>query len=178
MEAQPREKLIQNLGTINNGLVQDVTRETSRDYSKVMDPALYDNHSEYSLKGIIEQTPFSQIYFSSMNTKGIQDTIRYRVSQNDSSIGKLGYQSERDIFSIMRSVYLQFANSMVLTDDITKNIRELNERVIDYSVDDIGVRLEQYKGYLNKVSELPTPMEHPQYLNKQNFTYDMSNLMD
>ena len=71
MEAQPREKLIQNLGTINNGLVQDVTRETSRDYSKVMDPALYDNHSEYSLKGIIEQTPFSQIYFSSMNTKGI-----------------------------------------------------------------------------------------------------------
>ena len=29
MEAQPREKLIQNLGMINNGLVQDVTRETS-----------------------------------------------------------------------------------------------------------------------------------------------------
>ena len=25
---------------------------------------------------------------------------------------------------------------MVLTDDITKNIRELNEKVIEYSVDD------------------------------------------
>lgn len=177
MEAQPREKLIQQLGMINNGLVQDVTRETSRDYSKAMDPALYDNHSEYSLKGIIEHTPFSQIYFSPMNSKGIQDTIRYRISQKDSSIGKIGYQSERDIFAIMRSVYLQYANSMVLTDDITKNIRELNEKVIEYSVDDIGVRLEQYKGYLNKVSQLPTPLEHPQYLNKQNFTYDMSNLM-
>ena len=45
--------LIQNLGMINNGLVQDVTRETSRDYSKAMDPALYDNHSEYSLKELL-----------------------------------------------------------------------------------------------------------------------------
>ena len=69
MEAQPREKLIQNLGMINNGLVQDVTRETSRDYSKAMDPALYDNHSEYSLKGIIEHTPFSQILFFSNELK-------------------------------------------------------------------------------------------------------------
>jgi hypothetical protein len=177
METQSREKLTQNLGMVNNGLVQDVTRETSRDYSKSMDPALYDNHSEYSLKGIIEQTPFSQIYFSPMNSKGIQDTIRYRISQKDSSIGKIGYQSEKDIFAIMRSVYLQFANSSVLTDDITKNIRGLNEKVIEYSVDDIGVRLEQYKGYLNKVSQLPVPMEHPQYLNKQNFTYDTSNLI-
>ena len=46
-----------------------------------------------------------------MNTKGIQDTIRYRVSQKDSSIGKLGYQSEKDIFAVMRSVYLQYGNS-------------------------------------------------------------------
>ena len=49
-----------------------------------------------------------------MNSKGIQDTIRYRISQKDSSIGKIGYQSERDIFAIMRSVYLQYATQWFL----------------------------------------------------------------
>jgi len=176
MEGQ--QKLINNINTMNNGLVQDITRETGREYSKNLDPALYDNHSEYSLKGIIEQTPMSQIYFSPMNTKGIQDTIRFRISKKNGSIGKIGYQSEKDMFSIMRSIYLQYGNSMVLSDDIIKNIQELNERVIDYSVESINSQLEQYKGYLNKVSKLPVPIEHPIYDNKQNYTYDMSNLMN
>ena len=142
-----------------------------------MDPALYFNHSEIPLKGLLNIHHLVKFIFLQWTQKVFKISIRYRISQKDSSIGKIGYQSERDIFAIMRSVYLQYANSMVLTDDITKNIRDLNEKVIEYSVDDIGVRLEQYKGYLNKVSQLPTPLEHPQYLNKQNFTYDMSNLM-
>ena len=78
----------------------------------------------------------------------------------------------------MRSIYLLYGNSMVLSDDIIKNIQELNERVIDYSVESINSQLEQYKGYLNKVSKLPVPIEHPIYDNKQNYTYDMSNLMN
>jgi hypothetical protein len=172
-----KENLSNNINSLNNGLVQDINRKTSREYSNKMNPSLFDNHGEYSLKGIVEQSPISQIFFSPMNVNGIQDTIRYRVYKVNTSDGVISPQSENEMFIIMRSIYLQYGNSMVLSDDIIPEIRGLNEKVISYCVDNISSQLKQYKGYRDKVSKLPVPLEHPIYDNKKNFTYDSSNLL-
>ena len=35
----------------------------------------------------------------------------------------------------------------------------------------------KYDGYLDKLTRLPVPMEHPRQVDKNNFTYDISNLL-
>lgn len=162
-------------GSAPNGLVQDVNRMTNKDYTKRMEPLLFNNHAEYSLKGIIEQTPMSQIFFSNMNVHGIQSTIRYRIFKMKNV--RISPQSENELFTVMRSIYLQFANSFVLSDDIVGEIRSLNEKVIEYCVGNIEEQLKQYEGYKQKLAFLPVPLEHPIYDNKRSFTYDSSNLI-
>ena len=78
----------------------------------------------------------------------------------------------------MRSIYLQHGNPVVSSNNIVNEIQKLNEMVVDFCVDQITVQVQQYEGYIKKLSNLPVPLERPQYLNKDNFTYDMSNLMN
>lgn len=172
---QLKQELEENVGMIPNGLVQDIDRVTRRDYANKLNPILFDNHGEYSLKGIIEQTPISRIFFSAMNVNGVQSTIRYRIFKTNNVT--ISPQSENELFIVMRSIYLQFANSFVLSDDIVKEIRSLNEKVIEYCVSNIQEQIKQYQGYKKKVSTLPIPLEHPVYDNKNNYTYDSSNLL-
>ena len=170
-----RTELQENIGMVPNGLVQDIDRVTRKDYANKLNPIMFDNHGEYSLKGIIEQTPISSIFFSAMNVNGIQSTIRYRIfKKNNVTISQ---QSENELFIVMRSIYLQFGNSFVLSDDIVSEIRKLNEKVIEYCLNNVEEQLKQYQGYKQKISTLPIPLEHPIYDNKNNFTYDSSNLL-
>ena len=176
MEGEAKQTLENNIGLLTNGLVQDINRTTERSYHySKMNPIIFDNHGEYSLKGVIEQSPMSEIFFSPMNVTNIQNTIVYRINKEEGE--RIGYQSENELFVIMRSIYLQFGNSMVLSDDIVSEIRVLNEKVLEYCIENIRSQIKQYKGYRDKVSTLPVPMEHPIYDNKRNYTYDSSNLL-
>ena len=109
-----------------------------------------------------------------MNKEAIQKTIRYEIYKTLNK--EISYQSDISLMIIMRSMYLQFANSVVHSDDIIETVRGLNKRVVEYSVDNIKPQLEQHDGYMEKISNAPVPLEHPAYVNKQNFTYDISNL--
>ena len=175
MADQLKQTFQENISMLPNGLVQDIDRVTRREYANKMNPIMFDNHGEYSLKGIIEQTPMSQIFFSPMNVNGIQSTIRYRIFKTNNVT--ISAQSENELFIVMRSIYLQYGNSHVLSDDIVKEIRRLNEKVIEYCISNIEEQLKQYQGYKQKISSLPIPLEHPIYDNKKNFTYDSSNLL-
>ena len=75
---------------------------------------LYSNYKQYSLKGIIQETPMSNLFFSDMNTRTIQWTIRYRIFKEKNKT--ISFQSEKDMFIIMRSIYLQYGNSIVTSD--------------------------------------------------------------
>ena len=76
----------------------------------------------------------------------------------------------------MRSIYLQYANSVVNSLQILKNIRTLNKIVVDYCVENVIEQLNQYDGYLQKISSAPTPLEHPKQT-RTSYTYDMSNIL-
>ena len=110
-----------------------------------------------------------------MNIKAIQDTIRYNIYKQTNK--KIGYQSQNEIFVIMRSIYLQYANSFVSSDNLIDDIKKLNQMVTEYSTKKIKVEVDQHSGYIEKISKAPEPLDRPKYDGKDNYTYDISNLL-
>ena len=110
-----------------------------------------------------------------MNTDIIQQTIRYKVFENTDKV--ISNQSSNTLFIIMRSMMLQYGNFRVSVEGLNDEIRELNKKVVDYCTENITSNLLQYLGYIKDIEKLPTPMDRPVYHNKENFTYDISNLL-
>ena len=159
----------------SNGYMRDIYQTTRNEYMEHNEPIIFNNKRSYSLKGIIQETPMSNLFFSDLNVKAIQMTIRYRIfTEKEETIG---FQSENELFVIMRSIYLQHANSVLTSDKMLGNLQTLNAMVVTYSVKNIGDQLDQYRGYLKKISSAPVPMEHPRSANTDSFTYDMSNII-
>jgi hypothetical protein len=163
------------LGGVNNGLVTDV--EIIRDNPLPPETSLVINkdNKDTSIKGILEENSINDIFFSDMNTKVIQDTIRYKVNVETGEV--IARQSDNEIYIIMRSIMLQFANFRTGIDNIVDEVRRLNEKVIEYAVENVSSNVKQHKGYIDKLSKLPVPMDMPVYHNKSNYTYDISNLL-
>ena len=79
---------------------------------------------------------------------------------------------------IMRSILLQYANFRVGVDNIIDEIKRLNQKVVEYSSDNISTNVLQHMGYIDELSKLPEPMDRPIVSNNtKNFTYDISNLL-
>ena len=134
---------------------------------------IFNNHSEYSLKGIINHDDSSDYFFSKHNINVIQQTIRYEVYKKLNKI--IDNQSEQELFVIMRSIYLQYGGKEINNKlEFQNNILNLNNRVISYSVNNISNQLQQLDMYIKDISSLPIPLEHPSYENKNNFTYNYS----
>ena len=158
-----------------NGFMKDIFQTTKNNYIEVNEPILFNNRRMYSLKGIIQETPMSNLFFSDMNVNVIQMTIRYQIFKNKNK--RISYQSENELFAIMRSIYLQYANSVLTSDKMLTNLRTLNKAVVDYAVGNIGEQLDQYDAYIEKISSAPVPMDRPQVSNTDSWTYDMSNIL-
>ena len=65
----------------------------------------------------------------------------------------------------------------ISSNDFIEHIQSLNQKVIGFSLNRVLNQLDQYDGYIDKLERLPVPMEFPKYENKNNFTYDISNLL-
>jgi len=163
------------LGDVNNGRLSDVKVVQEVTVPEGTDIVIKKDNNDSSIKGILEQNSINDIFFSEMNTKVVQDTIRYKVHQNTQQV--ISEQSTNDLFIIMRSIMLQYANFRTGVDNIADEIKRLNEKVVEYSVTNISSNVKQHMGYINDLSKLPTPMDMPVYHNKKSFTYDISNLL-
>ena len=133
------------------------------------------DNQETSIKGIVETTALSDLFFSEMNQEALQKSIRYKVYEATGQI--ISEQSKNSLYIIMRSILLQYGNFRVSTANIIEEIRDLNQRVIDYCVENVSSNVQQYLGYIKDLEKLPVPMDRPVYHNKQNYTHDISNLL-
>ena len=163
------------IGDVNNGRMNDIKVVQEVSVPEGTDIVIKKDNTDTSIKGILEQNSINDIFFSEMNTKVVQDTIRYKVHQNTQQV--ISEQSTNDLYIIMRSIMLQFANFRTDVDNIVDEIRSLNEKVVEYSVENITSNVKQHQGYIEHLSKLPTPLDMPVYHNKRNFTYDISNLL-
>lgn len=160
--------------TQNNGRVVDINKPTVN--MVMQSDTLFKNNSQVSLKGIVEQSKTSEIFFSEDNIDIIQQTIRYQIFKRNNKI--ISKQSNTEIIIIMRSIFLQYGDSGQINDDIIlENIKKTNTRVITYCVNNISNQLEQHNLYIDNINNLPVPLENPAYENKQNYTYDTTNII-
>lgn len=166
--------LTQRIDSVNNGRVADI-EVLDLNLPKDGDIVINKDNRDTSVKGIVEKTAVSDVFFSDMNTDIIQKSIRYGVNQRTGKI--VARQSDNTIYIIMRSILLQYANFRVGVADLAEEIRGLNSRVVEYCVDNISSNVQQYVGYIKDLEKLPVPMDRPVYHNKNNFTYDISNLL-
>ena len=158
----------------NNGRLEDILNKENSDVD-IFNKVINKDFTDLSIKGILEENSINNIFFGEMNTQVIQDTLRYRVYKNTNKI--ISEQSKNDLFIIMRSVMLQYANFRTGLDDLIEEVKRLNEKVLDYSVKNVTSNLKQHEGYVKDLSQLPVPLDRPAYENKRNFTYDISNTL-
>lgn len=169
-----RSSLTERIDSVNNGRVSDI-EVLDFNLPKEGDIIINKDNQETSIKGIVEKTAVSDLFFSDMNLDVIQQSIRYKVNQRTGKV--VSRQSNNSIYIIMRSILLQYANFRVSVADLAEEIRGLNSRVIDYCVDNISSNVQQYVHFVKDLEKLPTPLDRPVYHNKNNFTYDISNIV-
>tara|TARA_Y100000389_G_scaffold197413_1_gene231981 strand:+ start:10314 stop:10928 length:615 start_codon:yes stop_codon:yes gene_type:complete len=161
---------------LNNGLLHDVKLIPQKDINMVPgESPIYNNFHENAIKGIHEETGLSEVYFSPTNISTLQAAIRYDVNQKTGKI--VDKQSSQELSIVMRSIYLQNGNPMVSSDNIVNEIRKLNDMVIEYCSKQVSTQVLQYDGYIDRLTTLPVPIERPQQVDRNNFTYDISNLL-
>ena len=161
----------------NNGLIRNVNTPSTLSIFSIDGDIYsdYDNYNEYSLKGIQESSPMSVIFFSDSNVEALQKTIRFEVYKTKRKV--ISEQSPNELYTVMRSIYLQHANSRSSTNKFMDNLQKLNQMVVDYCVKNVSDQLAQYTNYIIKISNLPPLMKRPQYSPNKNTTVDSSNIL-
>jgi len=162
------------LGDINNGRVSNANLISNVIHDKRGEVLMQQDNQETAVKGIIEETALSTIFFSTVNTDIIQQTLRYKVYEKINRT--VHQQSPEALYIVMRSVLLQHGNFRTTSDKLAYEIRKLNFLVVKYCVDEVSSNVLQYDGYVKDLERLPTPMDRPGYNDhsSRNRTYDLS----
>ena len=160
------------MSEINNGRMYDVDKSIGDEIIK-KETIIIDTQSTDAVKGILEENNLTRLFFSPQNIEAIQSMVRYYVHKlTDGQI--ISKQSPDELFVIMRSIILQYGNFM--SSGIINEIRRLNSKVVNICVEKVSTEVQQYNHYIDDLQKLPTPLDNPHYANKNNFTYDISNL--
>lgn len=117
------------------------------------------------LRGNWESTPVSDSFFSDANLQRLQQLIRKGVYDRSQPKGYvIDNQSVDELKIIMRGIYYQYARN--IPNDIAGQVRDLNEKVVNWSVPHIMSAVDHYYYYLNDISHLPVPLAQPQHLSR------------
>lgn len=157
---------------INTGLVRDITRDMS-DEELLEDTIIFNTEKQDSIKGILEDSDVNRIFFSKANIEALQQLIRYRVYQSNNE-AIISIQSEEQLFIIMRSILLQYGN--MVTPEPVEEVKRLNNILVNKITNKMNSEVAGYVGYIVDLEKNVELMPRPEYLNKNNFTYDMTNI--
>ena len=164
----------------NNGRVRDASQpisdETPTGAQSAVGILIAKDNQESAIKGIIESNAVNTVFLSEMNMKGIQDGIKYGVYQRTAQ--RIGDQSPQELYTVMRSIMLQYANFQTNAEALVEEVRRLNTKVLIYCIENVSSNVLQKVQYLEDIQTLPVPIERPSYVDKpRNYTYDISNLL-
>ena len=161
---------------VNNGRLADVNLvDGNIMQGKAQDIVISKDNQNTGVKGIVEESALSDYFFSGMNTKVIQDTIRYRVYQETNKV--ISEQDSNALYIVMRSILLQFGNFRTGVSELVEEIRKLNAKVVSYCVEEVASNARQHVMYIDELTRLPQPIERPSYIGRDSYTYDISNLL-
>ena len=122
---------------------------------KVKDSTEYKN----ALMGHFESSLLSKVFFSADNIDLLQKSIIVGVHKKSSGLYNIGYQDEDVLKIIMRAMYLQHSKN--LCNNITTQVKELNNFVVNYAIPQIYNEAESYLKYKQHVSYIANPISLP-----------------
>ena len=111
------------------------------------------------LTGIWEETELSRTFFDKKNIQLLQDEIRYGVYLKSKNKYIIAEQDCDILKTIMRGIFLQYSSNV--NENIPRQIRVLNAKVLAYSIPATFTETQAYMKYLVDVSTLVTPLAHP-----------------
>ena len=110
-----------------------------------------------AIESIHTTTRLNFAFFSKQNIDIIQNALRYQVWVRTSKKHIIERQSDTELGIIMRAYYLQYGKN--LPDNVSEQVQELNNMVIEYLVPKILVQVAQYLDYLRDISTPYTIMD-------------------
>ncbi len=160
-----------------NGRVGDVKLAVSDAFvKKPVDLIMAHDNQETSIKGILDGNAVNTIFFSDMNVKVLQDALRYGVYQKTGKV--VDEQSPNELYIVMRSIMLQYANFQAGSEAVIAEVQRLNTKVLIYCIDIVSSNVLQHLKYLDELQTLPVPIDRPSYVeHPKNLTFDISNLL-
>ena len=103
------------------------------------------------------QTPLNTLFFSAFNVNLLQRAIRQDF-KNRTGIS-VDYQSEDDLFAIMRVVFIN--NSGNHNVRVNEQVKMMNTMVIKTAVGQIQSGVSQYMGYVHDMDRGLEPIDRP-----------------
>lgn len=154
-----------------NGKVNIMGPNLSTKFS-MMDKIPINTNTNYQnvLIGNFERTRLSDAYFSEANIQIIQNGIKKGVFDKSNQQLRVDNQPKDIIVTIMRSIFLQ--NSKNLETNISEQIKELNDLVLAYCINNVYNEAVAYLNYKKDSSLMHMPMSAPIYSNKTNKTLE------
>jgi len=110
-------------------------------------------------EGLWDNTSLSNTFFSKQNIQIIQNGIRAGVYHKSKGQYVIGPQDCDSLKIVMRSIFLQYSAN--LKNDITQQVEELNQMVLNYCIQQVYGEAQGYIKYINDVSTLAIPIAHP-----------------
>lgn len=107
------------------------------------------NDFKDSIENIIQPSILSGVFFSRKNINNIQTKIISGIKKILNT--DIGYQSEEELQTIMRSIYLQFSKNSDC--NIQNQIKQLNAEVLKYCIQNVYSNAKQYLKYLKDINE-------------------------
>jgi len=112
-----------------------------------------------AMTGNWNDTSLSVTFFSAQNMRIIQNGIRAGVYNRSNGQYVIGEQNCDELQIIMRSVFLQHSKNLAI--DIPGQIKDLNEFVLNYAVNQVYGEAEGYMKYKRDASTLVIPLSAP-----------------
>jgi hypothetical protein len=139
----------------NNGNI-NFSMESREEYS----PHNTTNLANTVLRGIVEDNELSRLFLSEENINRIQKKLKVVVYERSQGKFKLEEdQDESDLIVVMRYIYLDHCKN--LPTQIVRQVKLLNDKVVDYIVPDLLTNIKQYYGYIRDISQPITPIMRP-----------------
>ena len=110
-------------------------------------------------EGLWDDTSLSIAFFSKENIQILQNGIRAGVYKKSNGQYTIGPQDCDSLKIIMRSIYLQHAANQ--NNNITEQVKQLNQMVLNYCIQQVYGEAQGYIKYINDVSTLAIPIAPP-----------------
>lgn len=124
-------------------------------YQPMYDTRTETNLNEYKnqvLKGIYNQTVLSDLFFSEANIYNLDNQLRYKIYQMSDKQFILGPQDKIELVLIMRAIFLNYSRNNPNC-DITRQIKLLNDLVVEKAATPLFSNTLQYIKYLEDANE-------------------------